>query len=190
VSTQIDFTLSPAFEKLGPEQRDKLEEIAFSQKFPPGKYVFHQGEESWGVYLVAKGLAGVEVDVGGQVVGLHEVGPGALLGWSGLTPPHTFTCSAIAIQETELIGFRLDELQAAMDADETLAGAFLGAINGIVIDRLRETQNRLAEFVSWYRYCRGYPLSYSQEEATIGRGKRPKAPEWTRALEDLEPARR
>lgn len=158
---QLTTTLeqSPALAGLTSDELSQFEDLAIVWDYKAGETIFHQGDEAFGLCIIESGEVGVEVEAGGRVVALHDLGPGQLIGWSGIIAPHQFNCSTVCRTDARLIIFKAKDIQRFIDENEHLGYELLNNINKMVLERLCETQARLAEAISWYRYCRGYPLS-------------------------------
>jgi CRP-like cAMP-binding protein len=81
--------------------------LATRARLASGETLFHLGDTADAVYLVERGRIALTLPV--RVAGreedvlVEERGPGQMVGWSGLIPPHRFTLNARAPLETELL---------------------------------------------------------------------------------------
>jgi CRP/FNR family transcriptional regulator, cyclic AMP receptor protein len=99
---------------LGAEDAAQLMQLATRVVLAPGQRLFRLGDEADALYLVERGLVTLTlpVQIGGREEDLpvEERGPGQMVGWSGLIPPHRFTLNAAAPLETELLAFHRSTL--------------------------------------------------------------------------------
>ncbi|HVK18304.1 MAG TPA: cyclic nucleotide-binding domain-containing protein [Fimbriiglobus sp.] len=61
-----------------------------------GGYIARKGQPATALYLVQSGTASVGLEDGPDLTRLLTIGPGGVIGWSWLVPPHRwqFTCKA------------------------------------------------------------------------------------------------
>jgi CRP/FNR family cyclic AMP-dependent transcriptional regulator len=104
---------------------DRLTELGRSASAPSGSALFRLGEAAENVYVVLRGRVAltlpIEIRAVQQDVTVDEKGPGDVLGWSALVPPHRATLSARAIIDSELFLFPAAAMARAM-RDEPAAG--------------------------------------------------------------------
>lgn len=85
----------------------ELMRLATPARLASGETLFHLGDAAEAVYLVERGQIALTLPV--RVAGreedvlVEERGPGQMVGWSGLIPPHRFTLNAKAPLETALL---------------------------------------------------------------------------------------
>jgi CRP/FNR family transcriptional regulator, cyclic AMP receptor protein len=134
------------FDRLTAAQRATVARTAAAVAYPAGTRLFDDGDDALGCWLIAAGQLALESSVPGrgQVV-VQTLGPGDVLGWSWLVPPHHWHFSATAV--TPLTGFRLDTvwLRALAQQDPALGYPLaLGLIEGLLA-RLQSTRVRLLD---------------------------------------------
>lgn len=72
-----------------------------------GERFIHEGETANAFYLLRSGHVQVETSLGGgEVRPLQTLGPGEVVGWSWLLPPHRWQFSARALEPVQ--GFSID----------------------------------------------------------------------------------
>jgi CRP-like cAMP-binding protein len=83
-------------------------------QLPPGAELFTIGAAADHLFLVERGRINLTLplQLEGNVENLlvEERGPGEMLGWSALFPPHRFTLRAVTPLQTELIAFSREAL--------------------------------------------------------------------------------
>lgn len=102
------------FAELDEAELESIAEISHVQEYEPGEELTAEGASADYLYLFVKGKAAVKVrSAEGRQVLIDELGPGELLGWGAVMPPHVYTASAWTTEPSELIvvdGRRLREL--------------------------------------------------------------------------------
>lgn len=103
------------FDGLTPEEAHSILERCETVKIKKGERAFEAGEPAEALFLVRSG----RIEVRFKVVYLNAtmdapldyVGAGDAFGWSALIPPHTYTLSAIATEDSELLRIKRSDLQ-------------------------------------------------------------------------------
>ena len=70
---------------------------------------------------------------------IDTLGPymrGEMIGWSALVKPHIYTMGALAVEDTEVIGFNGEELLALMDSDKDNGYLVLRKLTELIGERL------------------------------------------------------
>ncbi len=115
----------PYFEGLDDAHLDLLTGCAKNLRFEQDVYLFHEGEEANDFYLVRHGSIGIEVDVRQQPLTVNSVGPGEVLGWSWLVPPHRWGFHARALELTRALALDGACLRRKCEADTDFASELL-----------------------------------------------------------------
>lgn len=134
--------ITPLFNRLSPEDRRKISEVAVVKHFERGELIFEQGSPSDALYAIASGRVKIfKMMPSGKDVILEVFGPGDPLGAVAVYIGKPFPASASALEATTCIlvprveFFRLLELHPSL-----VRGLLLG-----MTTRLVELTNRLAE---------------------------------------------
>lgn len=70
-----------------------------NQRFDRGDYLFREGTDAVELFLLREGRVAVESQMPGRgAVKLETVGPGDVLGWSALFPPHRWHVDGRALE--------------------------------------------------------------------------------------------
>ncbi len=121
-----------------------LASCAMPVEFHRGQSIFNVGDLANRFYLVEAGKIELQAEAAeGRMVTLQTLGPGSVLGWSWLFPPHYWRFSAVAIEPVQAIflyGTRLRELG---EADPNFGYPLLKRVAQILVDRLQDTRRRL-----------------------------------------------
>lgn len=136
----------PPFDRLTPAQLALVAATAREITFPAGATIFSDGEPALGCWLIDQGhvALGTEVPGRGQVV-VQTLGPGELLGWSWLVPPHEWHFTATAKSAVKAMEFDTTRLRALAEADPALGYPLSLGLFEIVVDRLQNTRSRLLD---------------------------------------------
>jgi CRP-like cAMP-binding protein len=111
-------------EGLSPEQIQFLVGCARNERFHAGTYLFRDGEKADEFLLVRKGSVGLEVHVPGKgPVVMETLGPGDIVGFSWLFPPHRTHLDGRARDEVVALVFDGECLRRKMESDPVLGFA-------------------------------------------------------------------
>ncbi len=161
MSTSYDLLRAqPFFDGLSDWQLERLAMHAQRSMFHAGNRVFREADAADRMWLIVTGRVAVTTDVPGRgEVVIDTLGPGAVLGWSWLVPPHRWHFSATAIGTTltvELDGASMREL---CHNDPGLGFQLALAVMRVVTDRLQATRRRQAS---------GYPAEGGDRVSGLG----------------------
>ena len=71
----------PVFETLGPEDLERVSQVAVPRRFAPNQVIFREGDESDTCYIVASGHArALREHSDGRTIALARFGPGDIFG--------------------------------------------------------------------------------------------------------------
>lgn len=81
-----------------------LSRCASTLDFNAGDHLFHDGEAAEHMYLIQTGKVAVVLQMDArEPLTILTVGPGGVVGWSWLFPPHRWHFSARAVEDTSAI---------------------------------------------------------------------------------------
>lgn len=131
---------------LGPETQARLAGLGRIERAPAGQVLLREGEHTEDVSIVMSGRVALRMLVPERgMVTILTVEPGDVLGWSALLPPHRATCHAFAIEDTELLALRGEDLRAMLRADHALAANVYPRVLQAVARRLAATRVQLLD---------------------------------------------
>lgn len=137
---------SAFFRDLPSEARSLLAARAQTRRLSENEVVFHFGEPARRFYLVIDGHISVEVAaIEGPTLQLQDLGPGMVLGWSWLIPPHRWSFQARASTPAELIEFDGEIVRAECEANPKLGYALLKRFSALMSERLHQARQRMIE---------------------------------------------
>ncbi len=140
---QLDLSEAPPsdlFLGLGREERRRLWGLGQSRTLPAGTRLFNLGQEATHLFVVERGLVALAmpIEVAGETreVTVEEQGPFAAIGWSALVPPHRYTLSAEAREETVLRAFSPGAMTSFLEANPEVGWRVFRNLCAIVGRRL------------------------------------------------------
>jgi CRP-like cAMP-binding protein/1-acyl-sn-glycerol-3-phosphate acyltransferase len=137
---------SSFFEGFDPRDLAALARRASVVPFDTHERVFLQGDPATSLFLLVSGSVELRVGrpVGGPALAVQTVThQGYPLGWSVMVAPFTYRATATALEPTRLLAISQDALQRQASARPEFGMTLMGAVVGIVGDRLRATRTRL-----------------------------------------------
>ncbi|HUL83006.1 MAG TPA: Crp/Fnr family transcriptional regulator [Gammaproteobacteria bacterium] len=134
------------FAGLAPDFRDFLAANARVRRVRDGEVVFRFGEPARSFYLVVDGHVAVEVAaIEGPALQLQDLGPGMVLGWSWLIPPHRWNFQARAKMSSEIVEFDGGAVLAQCEANPRFGYELLKRFSALMSERLSFARQRMIE---------------------------------------------
>ena len=136
----------PPFARLTAQQLATIASTAQEVSYPAGVTIFSDDQPAIGCWLLRGGQValGTEVPGRGQVV-VQTLGPGDVLGWSWLVPPHHWHFTATASSAVSAVEFDTARLRALADSDPALGYPLALGLFEVVVARLQSTRSRLLD---------------------------------------------
>jgi CRP-like cAMP-binding protein len=126
--------------------RKQLALMAEPRAFPAGDCIFREGQHKQAIYFVVEGEVVLEMQVPDMdVVQVHRVGPGDLLGWSPVLGHGPMTATARAVTACRLVALDAEELQRLAEHDNRFGMEFFRAMSVALAERLRSTRLQLPD---------------------------------------------
>ncbi|HEY5109062.1 MAG TPA: cyclic nucleotide-binding domain-containing protein [Acidimicrobiales bacterium] len=114
--------------------------------FGTGRLLLAEGDEATTLLLLRRGRVAIEVHGGDRKTMVVEtVGPGQVVGWSWMVPPHTWSFDARALEPVGAIAVDAACLRAKAEADPAFGYELLGRISQALLQRLQATRLRLLD---------------------------------------------
>jgi len=147
VTTQpADLVGFAVLQRLTAVQRTTVAGLARPIEYSAGAQLFEDGASADGVWLIRAGLVSLASSVPGRgLVEIQTLGPGDILGWSWLVPPHHWHYTAIA--KTEVQAYELDAVRLrTLAAEDPVLGypLALGLLESLLL-RLQASRSRLLD---------------------------------------------
>ncbi|MEZ4445460.1 MAG: cyclic nucleotide-binding domain-containing protein [Polyangiaceae bacterium] len=110
-------------------------------RFEEGSFLFREGDDADAVYILRKGKVSLEIyDPTRGTIVVETLGPGEVLGWSTIFPPHQWDLDGRAAKDT--LAFSIDGhcLRRKLDGDHDFGYAFTRLMLREVHRRLERTR--------------------------------------------------
>jgi CRP-like cAMP-binding protein len=112
----------------------------------PGELLAHEGETAKAFYLIQSGHVALSARAGGRGnVEVQTVGPGEVVGWSWLVPPHRWQFEARAKDAVAGLAFDAAWLRQQCEEDHQLGYYLLRHLVTVLAGRLAATRRKLLD---------------------------------------------
>lgn len=146
----------PFLEGLPESWLERLSYQARRSVHHPGSRLFHEGRPAEHFWLIREGRVALDFNVPGRGdVVIEHLGPGAVLGWSWMFPPHRWHFGAVAAEQTLSIEFDAPGVRRLCEDDSALGLELTRRFAAVLVDRLQATRMRLVDLY-------GYPAVASE----------------------------
>jgi len=128
---------SPVFAGLGQEELELIAGCGKNIAVEAGERLFREGDDANTFFLVRSGVVALETYIPnrGQVTAV-TCGPGEIVGWSWLVPPHKWRLSARVVEDLRAVEFDGACLRGKCEAIPELGYELLSRIAGDLADHL------------------------------------------------------
>jgi CRP-like cAMP-binding protein len=131
---------------LSADHRERLMNVAREVSFPADGMIFEAGGTADRFWVVRSGTVSLYQRVMGERrISVATLGPGDLLGWSWLFPPHTWDFGAEAFSPVRAYEFDAGSVRALCAEDPTLELSLTRTIGAILAHRLETTRTALID---------------------------------------------
>ena len=145
-STDLHLESHPFFRGLPPTFLAALAKHAYSRSFDTGDLLTREGDPADEFLLVFSGKVALEVVLPGQPrTTIQTVGPGEVIGWSWLCPPHRWRLDARALKPTRTLGLAAGHLRTMLQDDPATGYEFLLRLLPVIAERLENTRLQLLD---------------------------------------------
>jgi CRP-like cAMP-binding protein len=129
-----------------PQQLDRIARWGHRSLFHAGARVFSEGGKAERFWLIREGQIALDVHIPGRGDVLVEtLGPGAVLGWSWLFPPHRWRFGATAVAQTLTVELDGAGVRGLCEQDPEIGSELYRRFMAVVVDRLQATRVRLLD---------------------------------------------
>ncbi|WP_225829878.1 Crp/Fnr family transcriptional regulator [Streptomyces sp. NK08204] len=127
--------------------RERLLAIGSKVTYPAGTRLFDEGGKADRFWLLRSGEVDLDVYVPGRLPApvVETIGPGQLLGWSWIAPPHRWHLGARTVGAVEATEFPAADVLRLCAADPELGYALMRRFTEVVAERLQATRIRLLD---------------------------------------------
>lgn len=131
---------------LSPEMLAELAKIARVDRFCAGETLFREGQLYNHLHWVISGRVTLEMTTGASSPKcILSLGKGDILAWSSVVGDGRMTAGAIAMTDTELVGFDAHKLFTLMEADSEIGYRLMRSIATNLSRRLLATRLQLLD---------------------------------------------
>ncbi|WP_331767430.1 cyclic nucleotide-binding domain-containing protein [Embleya sp. NBC_00896] len=114
--------------------------------FAPGARIFEEGSAARQFWLLRSGSVALDMHVPGRhAVAVERLGPGDLLGWAWLFPPHRWHMSAESVGTVHALQFEAGAIRAECERDPEFGYHVILACARVVAERLQTSRLRILE---------------------------------------------
>jgi CRP/FNR family transcriptional regulator, cyclic AMP receptor protein len=142
IATRV--ALHPFLVGMNSAQLALLTACAMPTHFRKGQTILREGDFANRFYLVETGKvvleSGAEFD---EPITVQTIGPGDLLGWSWIFPPHVWQFTARAVEPTMAIFFYGTVLREHCEKDHSLGYELFKRISAVMVKRLQAARKQM-----------------------------------------------
>ncbi|MDP2653739.1 MAG: cyclic nucleotide-binding domain-containing protein [Candidatus Omnitrophota bacterium] len=125
---------------------DTLAGCAANMHFNRGAYLLKEGQSARYFFLLRTGKVSLELEAAQRgVIMIQTLDPGDVLGWSWLIPPHKWTFSAKAMEETSALALDGGCLRKKCETDHELGYELIKRFSIVLASRLEWTRIQLLD---------------------------------------------
>jgi len=134
----------PFFNGMRPEHIKLLAGCASSTHFEADDFILRQGEEADKCYVIRYGKVSLEVYAAERgAIEVQTLGPGDILGWSWLVPPHRWRLDARALEMTRAIVLNGKRMREECERDHELGYDLMKRFNRVMAENLEALRFQL-----------------------------------------------
>lgn len=153
------------FSGLGPEHLERVREIAADRSYRKGAFIFHDGEEADGFYVVVTGKVKVfKISPEGKEQIFHIFGPGEPFGEVPVFAGGAFPANSQALQKTRCLYFSRVQITELITRHPSLALKMLGVLSRRLREFTVQVENLSLKEVD--ARVAGYFIHMSREQGT------------------------
>ena len=128
---------------------EQLISVARVVDWSPGSFLFREGQQHDGVYLMVSGKLELAMTIPGRGrQRILTVGPGELVAWSSVLGEGRMTCDAQCITDVRLLRLTSGELSALAAADPLFGYEFIKLMAAGLAKRLTATRLQMLDLFS------------------------------------------
>jgi len=121
-----------------------LTDCAMASHFKKGQTILRAGEFANRFYLIESGKVLLESGAGfGDPVVIEKIGPGDLLGWSWMFPPHVWQFTARAVEPAAALFFHGTILREYCEKDHSLGYELFKRMSVVMMKRLQAARKQM-----------------------------------------------
>ena len=137
---------TPVFEDLEDDHIAAIAGCASRMEIPADEKIYVEGDDADRVLIIQEGHVAIDMEsIHRGVLTIQTVGPGDVLGWSWLFPPHRWHYHARAVQPTKAIALDAKCLRAKSDKNAALGYELMKRFSAVMLSRLEATRMQLMD---------------------------------------------
>lgn len=139
----------PFSQALTEPQKQRMLPLCHAVDTAPGGYLLREGRPCENFFLLLDGLVSIELPrQGGQPLRLETQGPGTVIGWSWLYPPHLGAFDVRALEATRAIAVEASGMRHLMEGEPAFGYEVLKELLHTVVHRLQQSRLQLVDIHS------------------------------------------
>lgn len=136
--------LHPFLAGMSREQLELLADCAMAAHFKEGQTILRAKEIANRFYLIESGEVALEARLeNGEPVVIESIGPGELLGWSWMFPPHVWHFTARALEPTNALFFYGSIVREYCERDHSLGFELFKRMSAVMMHRLQAARYKM-----------------------------------------------
>lgn len=134
------------FHGMPASQLDRLAKIAHRAEVSARQRFFEEGQRADRFWLIETGLVDIDLHVPGRgTMIIESLGPGAVLGWSWLFPPHEWRFGAVAVEPVRAVVLDGRAVRTLCAMDPSLGYDLTRRFAAVMLERLQNARLRLLD---------------------------------------------
>lgn len=135
------------FATLSPEDRGVISGCGRNETFAAGSALAREGGQADQFFLLRAGLVALQIPVpaGETDYVVETLGPGEVVGFSWIFPPHRWSFDVVAVEPTRVVAFDGACLRGKCDEDQALGYRLMQRFARLLTQRLEATRLRLLD---------------------------------------------
>lgn len=140
------FATHPVLAGLPDAALDRLAPLVSVTDAAAGTWLGREGEPATEFHLLQRGSVALEIHAPGRpATRLETLGPGDLLGWSWLVPPHRWQFDALAVTPVQVFSVDASGLLELLAAEPAVGCPLLARLLPLAVQQLQATRFRLLD---------------------------------------------
>ena len=136
----------PFFEGFEPAFVHAISAKGVETRFGVDDLLAREGTEAELFYVVLEGKVALEIGSGDRpLLTVQTVGPGEVLGWSWLVPPHRWRFDARAVKPSRVVALDAEVLRRTLRTHPTWGFQFMVRFMPVLAERLENTRVQLLD---------------------------------------------
>ncbi|MBZ0272393.1 cyclic nucleotide-binding domain-containing protein [bacterium] len=139
-ATINDLRVIELFAGISDDDLEVVRKIALVRQYTAGERVFSLGDDARTLLVVTAGTIALTIPImlkdALDDIALEEKGPGSVIAWSALVPPHKFTLGATSKTAAELHCFDREAIERLFAERPHLHPVIIGNLNRVIASRV------------------------------------------------------